>query len=180
MATAPASSASQARVAIAIKTLRSLLPDYAERTLTQRQPGPESCGSVLDRALTWEELAALPWEEYIPPVGAQADCTYFRTTAIGGQLGVVNLTTLPVNSFVTLDDRKDTGKVSAVVKGVRGAHVDFVVAILGEEQGQEVLFTFHPGDPVSPSRVQAEPGLHGKSVTVSEALAMGLTTAKIA
>ena len=47
------------------------------------------------------------------------------------------------------------------------------------EETHEVAFTFHPGEPVSPSKVQASPDLHGKTVTVEKALRMGLTTVKL-
>jgi len=106
-------------------------------------------------------------------------CFAFKAE-LPGQLGIIGLAGLPADAVVTLDDRKNTGKVSAVVEGVRGEEVPFTVLILGLEQGDEVVFTFHPGDPVRPSQVQAEPGLHGRTVTVSEALAMGLEMAKIA
>lgn len=33
---------------------------------------------------------------------------------------------------------------------------DYTVAILGQEQGTEVIFTFHPGDPIRPSQVPAD------------------------
>jgi hypothetical protein len=46
------------------------------------------------------------------------------------------------------------------------------------EHEVEVCFTVHPGEPCRESKVPAE-GLHGKSITVQQALDMGLHTAKI-
>jgi len=97
---------------------------------------------------------------------------------ISGRLGIVELRSLHSDSIVTLDDRKNTGKVEAVVQGVRGKIKDYTVLILGPEQGEEIVYTFHPGDPVRPSQIPAE-GMHGRQVTVSEALDMGLEIAKI-
>jgi len=103
----------------------------------------------------------------------------FVTRDLKGRLGIIELASLPTNTVVTLDDRKNTGKVSATVKGVLGPEVDFTVIILGIENGMEVVFTFHPGAPVSPSQVQCELGMHDKQVSIAEALGMGLTMAKI-
>jgi hypothetical protein len=171
----------QTRIAQAISTTRRIVPGYFEKTLAQRLP-KTGAGSVVVGLENAEELETAlinaDWESYSHPA-VMAGTEAFITKDIRGQYGVISLADLPADAVVTLDDRKDTGMVSAVVKGVRGRDVDFTVLILGPEQGEEVVFTFHPGDPVNPSRVQAVPGLHGKAVTVSQALGMGLETVKI-
>lgn len=154
---------------------------YWKQTLEQRLPG--GAGSVVldvsDVASLEESLLSAKWEAYSHEA-VQEGCTAFVTRDLTGRLGIVELASLPSNTFVTLDDRKNTGKVSAVVRGVLGPVVDFTVIILGIEDGVEVVFTFHPGDPVRPSQVQTESGMHGRQVTIKEAIGMGLEMAKIA
>ncbi|NCA78316.1 MAG: hypothetical protein EOM90_18460 [Alphaproteobacteria bacterium] len=171
----------QTRIARAIDTTRRIVPGYFEKTVAGRLP-KTGAGSIVVGFESAEELEKAlinaNWEAYSHPalmVGTEA----FVTKDIRGQLGVIELVDLPADAVVTLDDRKNTGKVSCVVAGVRGQDVDFMVIILGPEQGEEVVFTFHPGDPVNPSQIQVEPGMHGRQVVISEALGMGLEMAKI-
>ena len=163
----------------AITTSRQGMESYWISTLTQRLPG--GAGSIVDDFTTAEALEkalfAAEWEDYSHPA-LMAGCKGFKTS-LSGTLGVVTLATLNEDQEVTLDDRKNTGFVSCTVAGAKGESVGFVVLIVGEEKGHDVVFTFHPGAPVSPSRVKAEEGLHGKKLTVKEAVALGLTTAKI-
>lgn len=174
-------------VANCIDNLLKLLPEYAAKTLAQRCPGPQACGSVWDQPHTWEELKSLDWTENSrPPLNSIPGCRYFYTLNLGGTLGVIWLPHLPTSTIVTLDDRKNTGKISAVIKRTEIelttcslAHTNFTTLITGEENGMQVVFTVHPGDPVRPSQVVTEPGLHGKNITVAEALEMGLTIAKL-
>jgi len=171
----------QTRILNAITTTVAVLGDYWAKTCAQRAgANPSAAGSVYDGA-TAEEVERLvreaQWEEYSHPA-VMAGCAAFRAS-LAGRLGIVELSKLDVNTPVILDDRKGTGTVSATVRGVRGEEVKFTVLVLGDEKGQEVVFTFHPGAPVRPSSVKAEPGLHGKTVTVLEAIKMGLETAKI-
>ena len=162
--------------------------NYYEDTVAQRSP-KTGCGSVVTSFRgqpvsdgighlvffdAWEG-----WRLYQDCPNLIPGCTAFRNNDLGGELGIVKLSDLDPAAEVTLDDRKHTGNVSATVSGIRGKYVNFVVAILGVENGKEILFTFHPGDPVNPSKVKTEPGMHGKVVTAAEALKMGLETAKI-
>ena len=169
------------RIAKAVESTRRVVPGYFEKTLAQRAGLSEQASGSIYEEITAEQLEqkllTADWEEYSHPA-VMDGCTAYKA-ALPGRLGVVELVSLPADSIVTLDDRKDTGKVSAVVEGVRGEEVPFTVLILGHEQGEEVVFTFHPGDPVRPSQVQTESGMHGRQVTVSEARGMGLETAKV-
>lgn len=169
------------RIAVAIEATRKVAPGYFEKTLAQRAGlSQEAAGSVyemVDESQLEQMLLTADWEEY-SHTAVMSGCTAF-IAELPGRLGVIELASLPSDKVVTLDDRKDTGMVSAVVQDVRGENVPFTVLILGLEQGVEVVFTFHPGDPVRPSQVQHEAGMHGRQVTVSEALSMGLETAKI-
>lgn len=169
------------RIALAVETTRSTIPGYFENTLAQRAGKSEkAAGSVypeVDCAELERRLLTAEWELYSHDA-VTPGCVAFKA-ALPGEFGMVDLASLPAEKVVTLDDRKNTGKVSATVKGVRGKMVPFTVLILGLGSGKEVVFTFHPGDPVRPSQVQAQAGMHGRQVTVAEALGMGLSTVKI-
>jgi len=168
-------------IAEVIETTRRVAPGHFENCVAQRaQLDPMAAGSLIEgvNSIQLEQiLLNAEWEEYSHDA-LMPGCRAFKAN-IPGRLGVINLSQLPDNKIVTLDDRKNTGSVYCVVKGVLGPEVDFTVVILGLEQGEEVVFTFHPGDPVAPSEVSVEPGLIGQQVTVEEALKMGLKTAKI-
>jgi len=130
-------------------------------------------------------LESLDWEEYSHPAIKAPACGFKALLPEGleGVLGVVKLSELPEDTQIVLDDRKGTGKVSAVIKGSRldAPRCDYIVAILGPRPDLpdvEVVWTFHPGDPVRPSEVQAD-GLGGSTVTVKEAVELGLEWAKI-
>ena len=166
----------------AIQATLETVPGYFEKTCEQRLPG--GAGSVLlGEFKDWNDvrnaLICAEWTEFNHPE-LMSGTRAFVTHDLRGRLGVVSLAELDEDVEVTLDDRKGTGKVSCVVNGVLGPEVDHVVIILGEENGREVVFTFHPGDPVRASQVACEPGMHGQHLTVREAREMGLTTAKIA
>jgi hypothetical protein len=169
------------RIAQAVEAIKTLDCGYWNSTLVQRLPS--GAGSIVEGFATAEDLEKglieAVWEEYSHPAVMEG-CVAYKTHSIHGKLGVKPLAELPLYALVTLDDRKNTGTVSAVVKGVLGAEVDFTVIILGIEDGKEVVFTFHPGEPVNPSKVQAGLDNHGKTVTVKEALGMGFETVKIA
>lgn len=175
------------RITAAIANTKRLVPGYFQATCASRG-GEAPCGSVIllnnKPAFNVEHLLFANylqhWVEYYDCPNLMQGCTAFEMWKPGiGRLGIVELSSLSDDAVVVLDDRKNTGKVSATIKGALGQVVDFVVCIIGQEQGEDVIFTFHPGDPVNPSQVQAEPGLHGKTVTVSQARQMGLETAKI-
>lgn len=168
------------RIAQAVSNIAEADLEYWTKTLEQRAEFGNPAGSVV-LGVTTEELEQLilnaEWEAYSHPA-VKAGCTAFKAP-IPWRLGIISLAELPAETVVTLDDRKNTGKVSAVVKGVLGPSVDFTVIILEFENGKEVVPTFHPGAPVNPSQIQVEPGMHGRQITVSEALGMGLEMAKI-
>jgi len=170
------------QIAKAIETTQRVVPGHFEKTVAQRaQLDKMSAGSVVENVTASQleqMLRAAEWEEYSHDA-VMPGCHAFKTQDIVGRLGVVPLSQLSDDIVVTLDDRKDTGKVSCIVKGALGPKVDFTVIILGEEQGEEIVYTFHPGDPVNPSKIPMKIGMDGRQVTVKEALSLGLEIAKI-
>ena len=173
----------------AIRNSREHLAEYWAKTLAQRLPGGAgSCVlGVANTAALEDLLEKMEWVEYNHP-SIKVPARGFKASlpeGIEGVLGVVRLSELPEDARIVLDDRKNTGKVSAVVKGLPAQDmpkVDFLVAIIGphpENPNVDVVWTFHPGDPIRPSEVPAE-GLAGTTVTVKEAVDLGLEWAKIA
>lgn len=155
-------------------------PSYLASCLAQRVNGPDAAGSVFtdyrDPQALLAALQGATWEPYTHP-DIMSGCDAFRAP-LNGRLGIVRLDVLDRSAAVVLADPKHTGAVEATVPGILGDGVDFAVAILGPDAGREVCYTFHPGAPVSPSQVRA-PDMHGRMVTVAEALALGLVWAKI-
>jgi len=170
------------RIRQAIINTREVIPGYFEKTCAQRAGLDENvAGSRFEglNAVSVDQLIyTADWKEYSHPA-IMPGCSAFKAN-ITGWLGIVTLSELPSDTIVTLDDRKDTGMVSAVVQGVIGPKVDFTVLILGWEKDKEIIFTFHPGDPVRASQVQMELGMDGREITAKQAIEMGLNTAKIA
>lgn len=150
------------------------LHDYFINTLKQRV-GDGSCGSVFIGPNTTDELEYslrhADWKPYTHPSIAEG-CKGFITHDLRGHLGIVALADLPPETMVTLDDRKNTGTISATVCGAVGPVVNYAVGIVGLEDGRPVVYTVHPGDPISPSKVKGEPGMHGMRIPASTAISM--------
>ena len=168
------------RILAAIETTKTVIPGYFESTLRQRAGAEEgACGSIVEGVTInqlEEILKSADWEEYSHDA-VMKGCTAFKAE-IPGLMGIVDLRSLEPLAMVTLDDRKNTGKVSATVQGVRGEKVGHTVLIVGDHEGHEVVFTFHPGDPVNPSSIDAK-GCHGTRIFAADAIDIGLQTAKV-
>lgn len=152
-------------------------PEYFENTLASRQPN--GTGSVFHKPVSEKDLIYATWEPYVHSA-IQAGCTAFKTLDVSGVLGVVLLGDLNPSSVVSLEDPKETGQVSAVIPAKEvfsASDVGFTIMILGKEGGKEIVFTFHPGDPIQPSKVDS--GITGVNVPVVSAMALGLEYAKV-
>jgi len=181
-------------------TRESLAPHW-RGLLRSRIPGPEASGStfdVRDAADLVVRLAAARWEPFEHP-DVRAPAAAFKTLDVGGRLGVVDLRSLPDSARVTLRDAHATGFLSAEVDGALGPEVGHAVVLLGpDDDGSEVVYTFHPGDPAAPSTVRAgatapaappeltggAPGAFlvaepGAVLSPYQAARLGLTTAKV-
>ncbi len=160
--------------------------DYGRRCLAQRLPGPDGAGSFFLDVTTVEGLRAKLEGAFWRPLNhpaVKAPAVAFDATGIPGRLGVVPLRTLPADTVVTLEDPKGTGFVEAVVRGLgreTGVRQDTATIILGPDQdGAEVLWTVHPGQPVVPSTVPSAE-VAGRKMSPDESGALGLRWAKIA
>ena len=181
--------AHQRAVAAIINTKRGL-PEYFRKTIRQRLDSPERAGSyypgIRDEETLIDILLALPWQPTTEFDQVLIPGTIAFTARFPGIAGVVDLMFLEDNQVVTLDDRKGTGNLSATVAlplESDAAEVMFSTLILGHEDGTdgEVVFTVHPGAPVKASQLKVGTwGLrHGDTITVIEALRLGLCTAKV-
>lgn len=122
------------------------------------------------------------WEPYAECPNLMPGCTAFRLNNVPGKEGIVDLTTLTGNNeylYVTFGDEKGTGFAKARMEYFSGPKTNFAVAILGQHEGKEVMFTFHPGDPIRPSTVPDEKSLWGKQFYVKDAIKMGVRYAKL-
>ena len=117
---------------------------------------------------------------------------------------VAQETSPPIYSEVKLVDFKNTGFLSAVVESDKFVPVDYTIMIVGKadfplprahdsrgrpNRGRVIghdpfgnglvpnnaVYTFHPGDPVTPSQIEGKE----RTVTVEEAIEMGFGLAKI-
>ena len=151
-------------------------PTYWQETLRSRCV--DGTGSRTHYATPEALQAALLAAEWWPYTHTDLDAyTVAFVTTIPGMVGVE-----PINPthFYTLQDPKNTGRVSAVRAYPERALTDitlFTVLICGEEEGELRAFTFHPGEPIRPSACTAPPSdrwLAGKTC-----LNLGLAYAKI-
>jgi hypothetical protein len=154
------------------------MPDYWQKCLEQRSLLSENCqgsGYKLTPEQIASRLLTAEWKPYSHP-SVMPGCMAFETNLFG-EMGVVPIDGLPETATLTLQDPKGTGKVEATISGSR-MMASYTVIIIGEHEGKNVVFTFHPGAPVRPSTLPSE-GNVGKVLTKGQALAMGLQHAKI-
>ena len=164
----------------AINTSKEKMSDYWNNTLKQRSMQSDMvAGSRYD--LSPEEIEqALLDADWVPysHENVKSPAKAYKAN-IAGFEGIIRLDTLPEDKTVVLDDRKNTGKVSVVADGVMGEKVGHTVILIGPHEGSEVVWTFHPSDPIMPSVVDADAGMNGKELSVREAIQMGFEYAKL-
>jgi hypothetical protein len=164
----------------AITNSKEKMSDYWNNTLKQRSMKSDMvAGSRYDMSPEEIENSLLNanWLPYQHENVKEPAKAYKAN--ISGYEGIIKLSTLPKDNKVVLDDRKNTGKVSVVVDGVLGKKVNFTVILVGPHEGNEVVWTFHPSDPIMPSVVDAGEGMNGREITVQEAIKMGFDYAKL-
>ena len=150
----------------AIANTRKVLPEYWDNTLKARLNG--GVGSTYLTA---------DWEETSHP-DVMPGCRVFKTS-LGGRYGIVEISSLPADTLLVADDRKNTGRVAMTVKGIKGELVPFTYLIIGKEDGIDVVYTFHPGEPIRPSVVETATLSHGSKVSKAYAKELGFDLAKI-
>lgn len=169
------------RINNAVNNIKELLPSYWESTVASRTPG-KSVGSVFDfknvEKVLFEDRIN-DWEEYGECPNLMPGCTAFTLRDVPGHLGVIELYKLDPELKLDVIDNKKTGKAKCLAHISIGPETDFATLILGEEQGREVVFTFHPGSPIRPAEISVD-ALKGRNkLTVKEAIEVGFDTANV-
>ena len=165
----------------AINETKQVIPGYFENTCKMRLSG--GTGSCYDKIMSIEdmELALMEadWQEATHP-DVMLGCKAYKTTDIkSGRFGLVAIADLPDDAIIIASDPKGTGRVSMTVTGVKREEVEVTWIILGDENGHQVVFTFHPGEPVRPSMLTVSDCPDGKVLTKKEAMALGFDLAKV-
>lgn len=171
----------------AIKELKNSEPDYYNKCLTQRLfngiGSTTECDTIeeMEDALfdaNWE-----PWDDINHVVSP--DCKAFITHDIPGHYGMINLDQFNPTDIAHFRDPKNTGMLSLCVNTDKRTDVDYTVLITGNENGKDVMYTFHPGDPVPASTFAAgstETGgsgyQDGDEITIADAIKLGFKRAK--
>lgn len=135
--------------------------DYLSLMLEQRVEGPTNAGSSYKVESAEELLKMLQrvhWIETSHPDVAPGCQAY--EAHLPGLLGIFPIDSLPVDVELFAIDPKGTGKVSIGAANIPKEHVDFSFLIIGKEEidGEQldVIFTFHPGEPVPPSIIETK------------------------
>lgn len=163
----------------AISNTKKMVPDYWVSTCKNRLNG--GVGSVYDQFSSVEELEKAllnaDWTETTHP-DVMPGCRVFKAH-LEGRFGIVKISDLPDDAKIVADDSKHTGKVAMTVKGIRGKIVPDTYLIVGKEDGVDVVFTFHPGEPIRPSVIEVSEVSHGSIVSKAKAKSLGFDYAKI-
>lgn len=156
--------------------------NYFDNTCRQRISS--GTGSIYSKISTVADmrqyLIVSPWEKAENPNVAPG-CTAYKTSNItSGQYGMVPVAEQPDNTIFTIEDQKGTGKVSLVMQGAGRIPAKETWLIVGlADNGEPVVFTFHPGEPVPRATTSTEELPVGTRLTKKEALALGFNLAKV-
>ena len=164
-----------------IDTTKKFFNEYFERTCAQRLA--DGAGSVFEGINSVKEmeeaLRIADWSEATHP-DVMSGCKAYKTTSIkGGHLGLVKIEDLPEDVKIIASDPKGTGKVSMTIQGELGPVAEETWLITGMEEGHEIVFTFHPGEPVRPSILEVKNCPDGTILSKEEAINLGFNFAKI-
>ena len=105
-------------------------------------------------------------------------CIITTVKVNAASLSVTANSTVTVGSNVSVRISGGTGKVGIGAAGIKKTDEEYSYMILGDENGQEVVFTFHPGKPVTPSMIEAKDIPHGTLLTLAETKSLGFEKVK--
>ena len=170
------------------KILDATSPQYLETTLATRNPGSAAqAGSVFAKTQTLKSLQKANWQFHESDAVKSPAMAF--TAKIPGTLGIIELSKLPGSTQVRfqLSHGGTGGKSKKAVEVIavfdnQLAKTEVSTLIAGPHEGKVVMWTIHPGEPVSLGdeilieTVQARhPTMTG---TVEQALALGFVIAK--
>ena len=168
-------------VVAAINNTKSVDPGYWEKTLLSRLVDGSGSRTFYEKK---EELEKALLEALWSPFAtkeAVPGCQYY-IAHIPGKLGVM---CIAPDDGVLLEDPKETGFVSGKLVGeyndemISTDHTVLITGPASETDKTLIVWTFHPGPPIQPSRIPSTPELLGKIITGKEAVELGLLYAKI-
>ena len=155
---------------------------YFENTCRQRISS--GTGSIYSKISTIADmrhyLIISPWEK-AENSNVAPECVAYKTNNItSGQYGMVPVAEQPEDTMFTIEDQKATGRVSLVMQGAGRIPAKETWLIVGPaDNGEPVVFTFHPGEPVPRATTSTEELPVGTVLTKKEALALGFNLAKV-
>lgn len=172
-----------------IQKTKKVLPDYFNSCLRQRLA--DGIGSTTDYTTVEDLENALMkahWSPWVDRTGVLAPgCRAVITTDIPGHHGMLDLADFKQDDVCHFNDFKKTGYLSLCINTDMRKDVGFIILIIGPEDGLgEVMYTFHPGNPVPASTFKAgEPNektgkayKDGDEITVAEAMKLGFKHVK--
>ena len=181
---------------LAVSNTKQNMPQYYHDVLEQRlytngagsrtqYDTIESLDAALDGA-NWVDIT----DELDPAVKAP-ECVYLATTDITGWNGLLDIDSMDDSEMLEFIDTKNTGRLSIAATRNSSEYPQCLplakrtVAILGPEDGIQILYTFHPGDPIPMSTFKVgehENGISyhpGMRITAKEAKELGFKHAKL-
>ena len=157
---------------------------YADKMFAQRLP-EGGMGSIYPFMDNREELeSAIRNADYEPaehPAVAPG-CTAYVTHDLMGAYGMVLIEDQPEETMFVIADPKNTGKVSLMIWGWAEGNrllTNETWVIVGPNNGEDVVYTFHPGQPVPRATTSTEELPVGTKLTKKEALELGFNMAKL-
>jgi hypothetical protein len=174
------------RVKNAIQTMQKHYPGRYTAMLAGRSKESGGHGSIYPATVDEIEsdLLKKSWASYEhSAVKAPCVCALAR---LPGLLGIIDIKDLPASTMFTLVDHKKDGYCELLYEGFTPRrNVNFTTMILGpseEDPDLEVIYTFHPGDPIVPSELHGvlkNELRRGDSISLKMALEKGFTYAKM-
>lgn len=149
-----------AEVWTAIANTVSTVPGYFEGHLEGRSAAGD--GSTVwrwgkacpDAASVLDVVLDTLWQEYPSCPNLIPGCTAYKA-AIPGTIDLRQVSDLADDTPVAWTN-PGHGYQYPTVDGVEGEYTDFTTLIVGPEAGVNVVYTFHPGNPIRPSQISAD------------------------
>jgi len=159
-----------------LNNLKEVDPSYLVAMLKQRSTGGK--GSVYDSSPSHleEKLRSTKNWIYVGSGDLPNTKVWKADIGISGYLGIVPIDD---DGIYTIEDPKNIGKVSLTIPAVRGPKEKYTYLITGKHKGKEVVFTFHPGEPIKPSLVGSTDLIPGTKISGEKAKEYGFEYAKI-
>lgn len=156
---------------------------YLQSILQQRIEEPTNASSsyenVTEKQLL-KDLLEADWEE-TSHTDVMEGCRVFKCN-LPGLKSILDLDELGKNAELYAIDSKETGNIEIGAGNVTKKETQETYLITRKEMidgvEKDIVFTFHPGEPVRPSQIKAEKIADGTRITVDKAKKLGLEKAK--